>query len=149
AFVIRVQRTCKVAGDKKKGGNFENCGGREAADAMAREAKKNELIFQSSSIVNVDGLNNFASFFSKRGEKLSEPRLLHCVGGIWMPKRHDVLWGHGPWGHFVAKRVRETMPLTLLCTWQETLVEASVDYEFDLESDKKLHSLIYESNILT
>jgi len=29
--------------------------------------------------------------------------------------------GHGPWGHFVAKRVRESMPRSLLCNWQETL----------------------------
>ncbi|KAI8006181.1 putative protein phosphatase 2C 73 [Camellia lanceoleosa] len=65
---FRVQWTCKVAGDKK-GGNSENCGGRETADAMTREVKKNELILRSSSIVNVDELNSFASVFSKRGEK--------------------------------------------------------------------------------
>lgn len=47
--------------------------------------------------------------------------------------------GHGPWGHFVAKRVRETMPLSLLCNWKETLAEASLDTDLDLESDKKLH----------
>lgn len=33
--------------------------------------------------------------------------------------------GHGPWGHFVAKRVRETMPRSLLCNWQETLAAQS------------------------
>ncbi|KAF5950745.1 hypothetical protein HYC85_012738 [Camellia sinensis] len=53
----------------KKGQNSGNCGGREAADAMVREAKKNELILRSSSIVNVDASNNFASVFSRRGEK--------------------------------------------------------------------------------
>lgn len=47
--------------------------------------------------------------------------------------------GHGPWGHFVAKRVRESMLSSLLCNWQKTLVEASLDPDFDLESDKKLH----------
>lgn len=47
--------------------------------------------------------------------------------------------GHGPWGHFVAKRVRESMPSSLLSNWQEALVEASVDPDFDLESEKKLH----------
>lgn len=45
--------------------------------------------------------------------------------------------GHGPWGHFVAKKVREWMPSCLLCNWQETLGETSVDPDIDLESDKK------------
>lgn len=47
--------------------------------------------------------------------------------------------GHGPWGHFVAKRVRESMPSSLLCNWQKTLVEASLDPDLDLESDKKFN----------
>lgn len=46
--------------------------------------------------------------------------------------------GHGPWGHFVAKNVRESMPSSLLCNWQETLVEASLDSGVDLECEKKL-----------
>jgi hypothetical protein len=36
---------------------------------MAKEAKKNDLILCSSGTVNVDGSNNFASVFSKRGQK--------------------------------------------------------------------------------
>lgn len=47
--------------------------------------------------------------------------------------------GHGPWGHFVAKRVRESMPSSLLRNWQETIVEASLDPDLDLDSDKKLN----------
>lgn len=46
-----------------------NCGGREAVEAMAKEAKKNELILKSSGTVSVDGSNNFISVFSKRGKK--------------------------------------------------------------------------------
>lgn len=42
--------------------------------------------------------------------------------------------GHGPWGHSVAKRVRESMPSSLLRNWQETIIEASLDPEFS-ESD--------------
>lgn len=47
--------------------------------------------------------------------------------------------GHGPWGHFVAKKVRESMPSSLLCNWQETLAEASLLPDIDLDSDKKTH----------
>lgn len=46
-----------------------NCGGREAVEAMAKMAKKNDLILRSSGAINVDGSRNFASVFSKRGEK--------------------------------------------------------------------------------
>lgn len=47
--------------------------------------------------------------------------------------------GHGPWGHFVAKKVRESMPSSLLCNWQETLAEASLLPDIEFDSDKKLH----------
>ncbi|XP_052194245.1 probable protein phosphatase 2C 73 isoform X2 [Diospyros lotus] len=53
----------------KKGRNSGNCSAREAVEAMARDAKKNGLILRSSGTVNVSGSNNFASQFSKRGEK--------------------------------------------------------------------------------
>lgn len=42
---------------------------KKAADEMAREAKKKELILRSSGCINADGSNNLASVFSKRGEK--------------------------------------------------------------------------------
>ena len=43
--------------------------------------------------------------------------------------------GHGPWGHFVSKQVRNSMPISLLCNWQETLsqttlVEPETDQRF-------------------
>ena len=53
----------------RRGKNSGNGDGREAAEAMAKDAKKNELILRSSGFVNVDGSNNFASVFSKRGRK--------------------------------------------------------------------------------
>jgi len=53
----------------KKGRKNEKCGGREAAEAMAKMAKKNEMMLCSSGTVHVDGSNNFASVFSKRGQK--------------------------------------------------------------------------------
>ncbi|XP_066358829.1 probable protein phosphatase 2C 48 isoform X2 [Miscanthus floridulus] len=48
--------------------------------------------------------------------------------------------GHGPWGHYVAKAVRDSLPPSLLCHWQEALALASVidgekrlgDCQFDL-----------------
>lgn len=48
--------------------------------------------------------------------------------------------GHGPWGHFVSKQVRNSMPISLLCNWKETLSQTTLaEPETDLdESDKKL-----------
>jgi len=53
----------------KKGRSSDECNGREAAVAMAKEAKRNHFMLHSSGTVNVDGSNNFASVFSKKGQK--------------------------------------------------------------------------------
>ncbi|EOY11564.1 Phosphatase 2C family protein isoform 2 [Theobroma cacao] len=112
----------------RRGKNSENDDGREAAEAMAKDAKKNDLILRSSGFVNVDGSNNLASVFSKRGRKgVNQDYMLFC----------GIFDGHGPWGHFVAKKVRESLPSSLLCHWQETLAQTSLDPDIDLESDKK------------
>ena len=47
--------------------------------------------------------------------------------------------GHGPWGHLVAKRVRKSVPASLLCNWQETLASTSLDLDFEIEVDRNLH----------
>lgn len=126
----------------KKASTSGNCGGREAVEVMAKEAKKNDLILHSSGFVNVNGSNNFTSLYSKRGEKgVNQDCFI-----VWeeFGGQEDMLFcgvfdGHGPWGHYVAKRVRESMPSSLLCNWQETLAEASLDPDFDLQAEKKLH----------
>lgn len=53
----------------KKGRSSDECNGREAAVAMAKEAKRNHFMLHSSGTVNVDGSNNFASVFSRKGQK--------------------------------------------------------------------------------
>ncbi|KAG9129790.1 hypothetical protein Leryth_016008 [Lithospermum erythrorhizon] len=113
---------------------------REVVEAMAKEAKKNDLILRSSGVINVDGSNNFASVCSKRGEKgVNQDCLI-----VWeeFGCQEDMIFcgvfdGHGQWGHYVAKMVRESIPSSLLCNWQETLAEASLDPDFDLQSEKK------------
>lgn len=53
----------------KKETSSSQCGGKESAEAMAKDAKKNEMILRSSGSVNVNRSNNFSSVCSKRGEK--------------------------------------------------------------------------------
>lgn len=43
--------------------------GREAAEAMVKEAKKNEMILCSSGSVNGESSKSFVSVFSRRGQK--------------------------------------------------------------------------------
>ncbi|PWA83125.1 PPM-type phosphatase domain, Protein phosphatase 2C family [Artemisia annua] len=115
--------------------------GKETAEAMAKDAKKNDMILRSSGTINV---NNFASFCSKRGEKGVNQDC--CIVWEEFGGQKDMMFcgifdGHGPWGHYVAKYVCESMPSALLCNWQEMLVKASVDPNCDLKSDKKLDKL--------
>ncbi|CAI0551509.1 unnamed protein product [Linum tenue] len=133
---LSMKKSKNFCGDGDNGGG----GGREAAKAMEKEAKKNELILRSSGCVNVAGSNNLASLFSKRGEKgVNQDCFI-----VWeeFGCQEDMTFcgifdGHGPWGHFVAKKVRESLPSHLLCNWQEALVDYLLD-EIDLGSDKKL-----------
>ncbi|KAH9603402.1 hypothetical protein KSS87_003748 [Heliosperma pusillum] len=116
--------------------------GREAAEAMAKDAKKNEMILRSSGTLNVNGSNNFASVFMKRGQKGINQDC--CI--VWKEYgcQPDMVFcgifdGHGPWGHYVAKTVRESMPPHLLCNWQETVTQMALDPDFDMEVDQKLN----------
>lgn len=57
--------------------------------------------------------------------------------------------GHGPWGHFVAKRVRKLVPSLLLSNWQQNLAATSVDLDFKVEENKNVHGLnLWEQSYL-
>ncbi|XP_038992700.1 probable protein phosphatase 2C 73 isoform X2 [Hibiscus syriacus] len=114
--------------------------GGQAVETTVKDAKKNDMILKSSGFVKAEGSYNLASVFSKRGRKGvnqdcaivweefgCQPDMLFC----------GVFDGHGPWGHFVAKKVRESMPSSLLRNWQDTLAGVSLDPDMDLESNKK------------
>ncbi|XP_058082552.1 probable protein phosphatase 2C 73 isoform X2 [Magnolia sinica] len=127
-------------------GRKKNCEGhdvgREAVDAMVKEAKKNDLILCSSGSVHAKGSKSFVSGFTQRGRKGVNQDCFF----VWeeFGCQEDMMFcgvfdGHGPWGHYVAKRVRELLPSSLLCNWQETLAMSSIKSEFLLESDKMLN----------
>lgn len=113
-------------------------GGREAADAMARDARKNDRLLCSSGVLKDNGSSNFASVCSKRGRKgVNQDR---CAVWEGFGCQEDLMFcgvfdGHGPWGHFVAKRIRESLPSTLLCNWQESLSQSPPESDSDLASD--------------
>ncbi|KAG6646684.1 hypothetical protein I3843_07G024900 [Carya illinoinensis] len=134
-----LARSLSLKRGRRKSGN---CSGREAAEAMAKEAKKNDLVLRTSGFINANGSNNFASVFSKRGKKGVNQDC--CIVWEEFGCQEDMIFcgifdGHGSWGHFVAKMVRESLPPSLLSNWQETVAEAALDPECDLQSDKKHH----------
>ncbi|CDO98822.1 unnamed protein product [Coffea canephora] len=108
--------------------------GRDAADTLAKEARKNEMMLTSSGIVNANRTSNMASAYSKKGKKgINQDRFI-----VWeeFGCQEDMIFcgifdGHGPWGHLVAKTVRQLMPSFLLCNWQETLAQFVVKPDSD------------------
>ncbi|EPS69184.1 hypothetical protein M569_05582 [Genlisea aurea] len=102
--------------------------GREAVEAMARDAKKKELILMNSGMIKGERSHNLTALFSKRGEKgINQDS---CIVWEEFGCQEDMTFcgifdGHGTWGHHVAKRVGHSMPSFLLCNWQQQLAEAA------------------------
>ena len=65
SLVNGLARTVSLKKDK----NCRKDGGRKALEALAKEAKKNELLLTSSGIVKSSKANNVASVFTKKGHK--------------------------------------------------------------------------------
>lgn len=47
--------------------------------------------------------------------------------------------GHGSWGHIVAKRVKKSVPASLLCNWQKALSLTSLPHQLDTEFNSTFH----------
>lgn len=127
---------------KRGSRNCRNGTGREAAEALAKDAKRNEMMLSTPGIVKSNKSNNFASVFSKRGQK----GINQDCTVVWdeFGCQEDMVFcgifdGHGPWGHVVAKRVRESVPSSLLCNWQETLSSTSLHMNIDVGLDRNFH----------
>lgn len=127
--------------------------GREAANTLAKEARRNESILSSTAAVKISKSSRLASACSKRGRKgVNQDCFI-----LWeeFGCQEDMTFcgvfdGHGPWGHAVAKRVRELLPSFLLCKWQEALgVGSSQDWNFEMEFDANLqHFDIWKQSFL-
>ncbi|MBA0764894.1 hypothetical protein Gotri_014174 [Gossypium trilobum] len=131
-----------VSMKKGKNQNNETDGGREAAESMAKDAKKNEMMLCSSGTVNSNKSNDFASICSKRGQKGTN----QDSAIVWekFGCQEDMIFcgifdGHGPWGHIVAKRVKKSVPASLLCNWQKALSLTSLPHQLDTEFNSTFH----------
>ncbi|XP_047327494.1 probable protein phosphatase 2C 73 isoform X1 [Impatiens glandulifera] len=110
--------------------------------AQSHGAGAGELILETSGFVSVEGSNNFTSVFSRRGEKGVNQDSCIVWEGFGCGEEDDRIFcgifdGHGPWGHYVAKRVKKTIALSLLSNWQETLAAESSSSSID-DSEKRV-----------
>lgn len=68
-FSSMLDGLARTFSSSKRGTSSRKRGGKEAAEAMAKDAKKNEMVLRSSGTLNVKGSDNFASVCSRKGEK--------------------------------------------------------------------------------
>ncbi|XVF66176.1 hypothetical protein PTKIN_Ptkin10aG0014300 [Pterospermum kingtungense] len=141
SFLDGLARTVSIK--KVRNNNQTDCG-REAAETLAKDAKKKHDLMLSScgTTVKSNKSNNFACVCSKRGQKgINQDCAL-----VWeeFGCQEDMIFcgifdGHGPWGHIVAKRVKESVPPSLLCNWQKALALTSLAQELGPELSTSIH----------
>ncbi|KAI7743002.1 hypothetical protein M8C21_032667 [Ambrosia artemisiifolia] len=103
--------------------------GREATEALAKEARKDGLLLTSPGNVCAKGSSNYISAYSKGGNKGTNQDcyiVWEGFGGKEDVMLCGVFDGHGPWGHLVGKRVKKVMPAYLLHYWQEAMAQCSI-----------------------
>ncbi|CAN6337906.1 unnamed protein product [Urochloa humidicola] len=86
-------------------------------------------VLRSSGTLWGEGSETFAAVCSRRGEKGTNQDCSIVWEGFGCQEDTilcGIFDGHGPWGHYVAKAVRESLPASLLCHWQEALALASL-----------------------
>ncbi|CAL4907628.1 unnamed protein product [Urochloa decumbens] len=113
-----LARSLSVGRDRRGDGG---AGGEGKAAAPA--------VLRSSGTVWGEGSETFAAVCSRRGEKGTNQDCSIVWEGFGC--QEDTIFcgifdGHGPWGHYVAKAVRDSLPASLLCHWQEALALASL-----------------------
>ncbi|VAH06590.1 unnamed protein product [Triticum turgidum subsp. durum] len=115
--------------------------------SLGKERKQAEeaqgTVLRSSGTLWGEGSETLAAACSRRGEKGTNQDTSIVWEGYGC--QDDTIFcgvfdGHGQWGHYVAKAVRESLPQRLLCRWQEAVALASLidgekrlgDCQFDL-----------------
>ncbi|GJN14153.1 hypothetical protein PR202_gb00938 [Eleusine coracana subsp. coracana] len=126
-----LARSLSVGRDRKADG---------AGDGKAAAA------LRSSGTLGRGGSETFAAACSRRGEKGINQDCSIVLEGFGC--QEDTVFcgifdGHGPWGHYVAKAVRESLPPSLAGHWQEAITLASL---ID-GGEKRLGDLIVVANV--
>lgn len=114
-----LARSLSVGRDRKGDGGAGDGNGKTAVPAVLR----------TSGTLWGEGSETFAAVCSRRGEKGINQDCSIVWEGFGCHEDSilcGIFDGHGPWGHYVAKAVRDSLPPSLLCHWQEALALASL-----------------------
>ncbi|KAM0864569.1 hypothetical protein ACQ4PT_043848 [Festuca glaucescens] len=111
------------------------------ARSMALGKEKKEVdeqgtVLRTSGTLWGEGSETFAAVCSRRGEKGTNQDCSIVWEGFGCQEDSifcGIFDGHGQWGHYVAKAVRDSLPPSLLCRRQEAVALASL-----IEGEKKL-----------
>lgn len=111
---------------------------KEALEALETEANKDEQLACLPCRMCVNGSSDIASIYSQQGKKGVNQ---DCMV-VWedFGSREDIVFcgvfdGHGPYGHLVSKRVRDSLPSTLIDQWHELISEESSFSKGELSED--------------
>ncbi|KAM0845256.1 hypothetical protein ACQ4PT_056500 [Festuca glaucescens] len=117
--------------------------GKERKGGEEKEEEEQGTVLRTSGTLWGEGSETFAAVCSRRGEKGTNQDCSIVWEGFGCQDDSifcGIFDGHGQWGHYVAKAVRDSLPPSLLCHWQEAVALASLidgekmhcDYQFDL-----------------
>ncbi|XP_078158264.1 putative protein phosphatase 2C 73 [Carex rostrata] len=101
---------------------------RKEKKGQQEEELRKEIVLKSSGWVDGTGSNCFVSVYSQTGQKgVNQDRSIVWEG---FGCQDDTIFcgvfdGHGQWGHYVAKHVRDAIPASLLSHWQEAVAKES------------------------
>lgn len=97
---------------------------KESLDALSTETKNDALLALIPGRMFANGASNTACVFTQQGRKgTNQDAMVVWEGFATMEDTVfcGVFDGHGPYGHLVARRVRDSLPSKLVHYWQEEL----------------------------
>ncbi|XWS65173.1 hypothetical protein CRYUN_Cryun05aG0069400 [Craigia yunnanensis] len=107
------------------------------------EYRKEELLHRIPGRLFLNGSSDAASLFTQQGKKGTNQDAMI----VWenFGSRTDTVFcgvfdGHGPYGHMVAKRVRDHLPLKLSANWEVNISSEDVLREISLKTAGSMNS---------
>ncbi|KAG8390741.1 hypothetical protein BUALT_Bualt01G0115100 [Buddleja alternifolia] len=133
----RSPRPGSPMGVRKRKGSKRRMGSRNSSFDYRRE----EQLHRTPGRLFLNGSNNIASLFTQQGKKGTNQDAMI----VWenFGSRTDTVFcgvfdGHGPYGHMVAKRVRDSLPLKLSAHWEVNLKSDEILREVSLNTTGSL-----------
>ncbi|MBA0868273.1 hypothetical protein Goshw_011092, partial [Gossypium schwendimanii] len=100
--------------------------------------RKEEQLHRIPGRLFLNGSSGVASLYTQQGKKGTNQDAMI----VW-ENRYSFLWcfdGHGPYGHMVAKKVRDHLPLKLSAHWEVNISSEDVPREISLNTVGSVNS---------